>query len=133
MKIERMKRWVIAMLLCGLCHIGAFAYGYDKNAQSQNWGYQPVYNTVYATPSYRFQTTSAYIHASGGGEYNGMMPGNNGPRRSYAWDEVDDEDPIGTVPDPVPVGDMPWLLMLLLLTGYIAFRYHRQRKAHTLG
>ena len=134
MRIERMKRWVIAMLLCGLCHTAAFAYGYDQNVQSKDWGYQPVYQStattsyVSAAPTYQFRTTSAYISASGASEPYNPMSGPSGPRRGFAWTTPGiDDDPVGTVPDPVPVGDSPWWFVLLLAAGYIAFRSLRRR------
>ena len=126
MKIERMKRWVIVMLLCGLCHIAAFAYGYDQNTQSKDWGYQPVYNSGSSMPTYQFRTTSVYMNTLG--EPSSLRLRNIGPRRDpaapFSWD--DDDNPIGEVPDPVPVGDTPWFLMLLLAAGYIAI-YSRKR------
>lgn len=82
-------------------------------------------------PSYQFRSTSAYIHASGGATDNPLFrPG--GPRRATLWDDMtDDDDPTGVVPDddPAPVGDTPWLLMLLLAAGYVAYRAKNRRKA----
>ena len=128
MKIERMKRWVIAMLLCGLCHMGAFAYGYDQNTQSKNWGYQPVYNSSSSAPTYQFRTTSAYINTIGESRSAGFAATNSGPRRSSSspWEWSEDDNAIGEVPDPVPVGDTPWWLMLLLAAGYVAFRSRKR-------
>ena len=123
---NRFVRYVLIVLLCGLCHTAAFAYGYDQNAQSQNWGYQPVYNnTVASSPSYQFRTTSVYINSSGDSESENPL---YGPSRSPRGWGRPGGNPIGEVDDPVPVGDTPWLLMLLLAAGYIGFRYIRQRK-----
>ena len=135
MKIEKMKRWVIAMLLCGVCHTAAFAYGYAPNAQSKNWGYQPVYQSaattsyVSAAPAYQFRSTSVYIASSGESESDNPLLGSGLSRRTSPWDWSEEDDPIGEVPDPLPVGDSPWCLMLLLAAAYIAFRRLRQRKA----
>lgn len=135
MKIEKMKRWVIAMLLCGVCHTAAFAYGYAPNAQSKNWGYQPVYQStattsyVSAAPTYQFRSTSMYITSSGESESDNPLLGSGRSRRTSPWDWGEEDDPIGEVPDPLPVGDSPWCLMLLLAAAYIAFRRLRQRKA----
>ena len=133
MRIERMKRWVIAMLLCGLCHTAAFAYGYDQNVQSKNWGYQPVYNSGSSAPTYRFYTTSPYINTIGESRAASFAASNSKPRRSSSspWEWSEDDNTIGEVDDPVPVGDTPWWLMLLLSAGYIAFRSLRRRKAKT--
>jgi len=121
-------------MVCGMCHTAAFAYGYAPNAQSKNWGYQPVYQStattsyVSAAPTYQFRTTSAYISASGASEPYNPMSGPSGPRRVFSWTTPGyEDDPLGTVPDPVPVGDSPWCLMLLLAAGYIAFRSLRRR------
>ena len=119
-------------MVCGMCHTAAFAYGYAPNAQSNNWGYQPVYQStattsyVSAAPTYQFRTTSAYISTSGASEPYNPMSGPSGPRRGLINPGADD-NPIGEVPDPAPVGDTPWLLMLLLAAGYIAFRSIRRR------
>lgn len=122
-----MKRWVIAMVLCGLCHTGAFAYGYNQQAQSKDWGYQPVYKSVSApsycaaasAPTYQFRTTSVYIGAPGA-SYSPM-------RRSSSFPWGDDYEPggnaLGEVDDDFdePVGDAPWCLILLLAAGYIFY------------
>jgi len=146
---NRMIRWVIAMLLmCVLSHTAAFAYGYNQSAQSKSWGYQSTYQPTYqstyqptyqstpqktfdpnaAEPTFRFRTTSTYITTSSDAGSD-LFSGFSGPRRASMWDDIGEDDPVGVVPDPVPVGDTPWWLMLLLVAGYIAFRSFRQRKA----
>lgn len=122
-------RYVLIVLLCGMCHTVAFAYGYDHNAQSNGWGYQPLYSTTtpsatYSAPTYQFRTTSIYANSIN--ESNCFSQGNNGLRRTSSFD--DEDDPIGVVPNPTPLGDAPWLFILLLAAGYIAFRALRQRK-----
>lgn len=130
MRIERMKRWVMAMLLCGVCHTAAFAYGYHQDAQSKSWGYQPVYNASVSAPTYQFRTTSSYMNTVGYTDAESRLLGSNGPRRVSPWDSWSDSDnALGEVDDPVPVGDLPWCLMLLLVAGYIAVIFLRQRKA----
>ena len=138
MGIERMKnrfiRHVLILLLCGFCHTAAFAYGYDRNDQSESWGYQPVYNSSsVAMPNYQFRTTSVLIPARDQSESVAWMPGNSRPRRVGEWPGEDD-DPTGVVPDPVvPVGDAPWLFLLLLIAGYLAYRLHlKKRSPHLL-
>lgn len=136
MGIEKMKnrfiRHVLILLLCGFCHTAAFAYGYDRNDQSKSWGYQPVYQStattsyVSAAPTYQFRTTSTYISASGGPEPYNPLSGPSGPRRGLFNPTGD--DPIGTVPDPAPIGDTPWIFMLILAAGYVTFRYLHRRK-----
>jgi hypothetical protein len=127
---NRFVRYVLIVLLCGLCHTAAFAYGYNQSAQSKNWGYQPVYHSGSSAPTYQFRTTSAYINTIGESRANSLDL-NNLPRRtsSSPFDWSEDDDAIGEVPDPVPVGDTPWFLMLLLAAGYVAFRSLRRREA----
>ena len=124
---NRFVRYVLIVLLCGLCHTAAFAYGYDQNTQSKNWGYQPVYNSCSSAPTYRFYTTSPYINTIAESRANSLDL-NNRPRRtsSSPWEWSDDDNPIGEVDDPVPVGDTPWWLMLLLAAGYVAFRSRKK-------
>ena len=136
MGIEKMKnrfiRHVLILLLCGFCHTAAFAYGYDRNDQSNAWGYQPVYNSSsVAMPTYRFQSTSVLIPTRDQSESAAWMPGNSRPRRSGGWPGPEEEDdPTGVVPDPVnmPVGDTPWILMLLLVTAYYLIKRYRTKK-----
>lgn len=128
---ENISKWLIAILLCGLCHTAAFAYGYNQSAQSKNWGYQPVYQStattsyVAAAPIYQFRTTSVLIPTQDQSESAAWMPGNSRPRRVDGWS--DEDDPTGVVPDPTPIGDAPWWLMFLLAAAYSAFRHFRQR------
>ena len=137
MGIEKMKnrfiRHVLIWLLCGLCNTAAFAHGYDRNDPSKAWGYQPVVNTTISQPSYQFYSTSPYsspISVAKANSY-GM---HSKPRKTAGFgddpnEETDDE--IGVVhPDreEMPIGDTPWIFMLILATGYIAFRTLYQRK-----
>ena len=131
MGIEKMKnrfiRHVLILLLCGFCHTAAFAYGYD---QSKAWGYQQVYNSPsVAMPTYRFHSTSVLIPTQDQSESAAWMPGNSRPRRVGEWPGEED-DPTGVVPDPVdmPVGDTPWILMLLLITAYYLIKRYRTKK-----
>ena len=146
MGIEKMKnrfiRHVLILLLCGFCHTAAFAYGYDRNDQSKAWGYQPVYQStattsyVSAAPTYQFRSTSS-VYLTSSGHPASYVPGqqNNGPRRIRLSDPFEDEPgeddyPTGVVPDPAPIGDTPWLFLLLLSAGYLAFRY-RKKNPHS--
>ena len=134
MRNEKMKnrfiRHVLILLLCGLCHTAAYAVGYDRSTQSGSWGYQPVYNTRSAVPKYQFYSTSAYILPSG--TYHPAYSTVSKPRRTSPFDfDPSTDDPLGTVPDPLPIGDTPWIFMFLLATGYIAFRYLHHRKKET--
>ena len=130
----KIRKLVLIWLLCGLCHTAAFAYGYDRTDQSKAWGYQPVCNTSAQMPQYRFYTTSPYINSIGGSKFNSYGTSNGKPRKVAGFgddpnDETDDE--IGVVhPDrDMPVGDTPWLFLLLLATGYLIYRKVQRREA----
>lgn len=69
-------------------------------------------------PTYTFRTTSAYVPASRGGGEPVVLA--EGAAYSSPFDPTDEDDPIGTV-TPQPVGDAPWLLLLLLVAGYVLF------------
>ncbi len=131
MGIEKMKnrfiRHVLILLLCGFCHTAALAYGYDRNDQSKAWGYQPIYTTSSAMPSYQFRSTSVYLTSSG--HTASYVPGqqNNGPRRirlsdPFEGEPGEDDDPTGVVPDPAPLGDTPWLFMLILIATFYSIK-----------
>lgn len=129
---EKLRKWLIAMVfLCGLCHTEAFAYGCDQSTQpSKSWGYQPVYNSSsVAMPTYRFHSTSVLIPTQDQSESAAWMPGNSRPRRAGEWPGEDD-DPIGVLPDEVdmPVGDTPWLFLLLLIAGYYLIKRYKTKK-----
>lgn len=136
MGIEKMKnrfiRHVLILLLCGFCHTAAFAYGNDRNDQSKAWGYQPVYNSSsVAMPTYRFHSTSVLIPTQDQSESAAWMPGNSRPRRAGEWPGLEeDDDPIGVLPDEVdmPVGDTPWLFLLLLIAGYYLIKRYKTKK-----
>lgn len=128
--MERMKKYILMIfLVCGLCYTEAFAYGNNPNAQSQSWGYQPIYNSNFSAPTYEFYSTSPYINSVRQSQSGSISLGSSGPLRTTLWDMTDEDDPIGVVPDPVPVGDTPWCFMLLLAAGYMAFRVRSRRKA----
>ena len=128
---NRFIRCVLIILLCGLFHTAAYAVSYDRNTHSGSWGYQPVYNTRATLPKYQFHSTSAYIRPSG--TYTpAYSTVSSKPRKvvgTFPNDDTDDE--IGVVhPDreEMPIGDTPWIFMLILAAGYITFRTLYQRK-----
>ena len=138
MGIEKMKnrfvRYVLIWLLCGLCHTAAFAYSSDPDAQqSKSWGYQPVYSSSTTQPTYRFRSTSIYLHDTDKPEADaaaGRLPISGRPRRDPANPfDPNPDDPIGVVEDPTPVGDTPWLFLLLLSAGYLIYRKVQRREA----
>ena len=145
-------RYVLMLwLLCGACYTQSVASAATYTPQYASWGYKPLYSTaatqtrvvgsghaghsgatyqgIYSTanaavvatsvPTYTFRTTSLYITSSGKSGSMYSAPTGSGPLRTSSW--TDEDDPIGQVPD-VPIGDAPWLILLLLAAGYIAFR-----------
>lgn len=119
MTIERMKRWVIAMLLCGLCHTAAFAFQYDRNSQIQAWGYQPVYTNP-TVPTYEFYSTTPGAKSIMESKSKSYV------RKEWPATPGEEDDPSGVVPDPTPIGDAPWWMMFLLAAAYSAFRYRKK-------
>ena len=46
-----------------------------------------------------------------------------------SWSDENDPNEPGmgeVVEDPMPIGDTPWLFMLILAVGYLAFRYRKK-------
>ena len=134
MGIEKMKnrfvRYVLIWLLCGLCHTAAFAYNSDPDAQqSKSWGYQPVYSSSTTQPTYRFRSTSVYLHDTDKPEADaGRLLISGRPRRAI-WDDEPTGPGTGEVPEDMPVGDTPWLFLLLLSAGYLIYRKVQRREA----
>lgn len=94
-----------------------------------------IHSGISSQPNYRFQSTSILINSMNmAGPRMIDLIGDN----MFLSGEDDDEDfpgiggddnPIGEVPDPLPIGETPWLIMAVLAAGYIAFRYLRRRNA----
>ena len=128
-------------MLCGASYTLSIASAYDRNTSSQGWGYQPLQTSSSTTgytasyggtmttgkgaerPTFHFQSTSILISPSDMGRMQ-MMGGN--VLLSSIWDEPTDPG-VGEVPVDMPVGDTPWLFLLLLAVGYIALRSRRAK------
>ena len=80
-------------------------------------------------PSYNFQTTSAYRINAGASAQPVILAEN--AAYSSPFDPSDEDDPIGTV-TPQPVGDAPWLILLLFAAGYAFFRVHHNVKGERM-
>ena len=143
--------WMV-WLLCLGCLMPSAAYAYDRTPASASWGYQPLYSTASTRPNkpayklsgdvypaYRFRSTSpitnyqsqitnrqSQITNRQSPIANYQSPIITGPYKSseWNWGDPEDEDPIGVVPDPAPIGE-PWLLFLLALL-YLPIRYYRR-------
>jgi hypothetical protein len=117
-----------ACMLCGFSHMASAAFDYEQVAQPALWDKTPTL-TDDMNPTYQFRSTSSYTPIVGTTSYTSDGSGPIGePRRSQRrgpWDPPED-DPIGVIPSQ-PIGDVPWVLILLLAGGYIA--YSRKRKS----
>ena len=142
-------------LLCGASYTQSIASAYDRNTSSQGWGYQPLstmngsnYHATTAPGTYgtttsrttknplsgrsdfpvlRFRSTSAYADKFDM-QYTPLMGGEVVLMGDIWTDENDPNEPgMGeVVEDPMPIGDTPWLFMLILAAGYLAFRYRKK-------
>lgn len=134
-------RYVLMLwLLCGTCDTVSVASASMQTPQYASWGYQQLpsmgtacnqHTTVYTgatPPSYQFKTTSAYVFTSGKC-YQPVGIRENRMLRSIFDEPGEDDDPTGVVPDPVPLGEVPWLIMLLLAAGYLTIC---SRKRHPI-
>lgn len=123
-------------LLCGASYTQSIASAYDRNTSSQGWGYQPLstmngsnYHATTAParsdfPVVRFRSTSAYADKFDM-QYTPLMGGGDVVLMGDPWGEPDDPG-LGELEDQMPIGDTPWLFMLILAAGYLAFRYRKK-------
>lgn len=105
------------------------SYQFRSTSSVNRTGTQSYYGT--ATPSYSFKTTSSYAPTVSTSVYPvEETSGFSGPRKAkmFSWDEdVEQYDPIGVVPNPLPVGDIPWLLFALAAMAYVVTKKHKSR------
>lgn len=84
--------------------------------------YDPAFQDgVKASTYFQYTPADALLSDNSSG-IGGFHPG---MRRSSGWDDTDDEDPIGVVPNTTPVGEPLVLLALALL--YTLFLFFRGR------
>ncbi len=112
-----------------------------QSSRADSWGYRPVrsiapVNDSYqkdAASRYQFQSTSILLTSDDNSPFGTTY--RPGLRRSPWDDEGDDtEDPLdpednptGTVDDPLPVGSP--LILLLFAFAFFGFSYYRRRNA----
>ena len=123
-------------LLCGASYTQSIASAYDRNTSSQGWGYQPLstmngsnYHAMTAParsdfPVLRFRSTSAYADKFDM-QYTPLMMGGDVVLMGNSWEEPDGPG-VGELEEEMPLGDTPWLFLLLLSAGYLAFRYRKK-------
>ena len=131
MKLNQYKWILVLWMMCGSATISC-AYAYDRSAQSASWGYRPVYTTTNSTeeaytlssdvyPTYEFQSTSPYSSVVGksvrrSGKDGGVIG---------EWPSGDPEDdPIGVLPDKLPIGE-PFILLALALLYILGIAIRR--------
>ena len=147
-------RYVLMLwMLCGASYTLSIASAYDRNTSSQGWGYRPLQTSSSTTgytasyggtttrgrvaerPNFHFQSTSVLISPS---DMERMqMRGGGVVLMGDPW--TDDQDPtepgMGELVEPeevdMPVGDVPWLFLLLLITAYYLIK--RCSLLHSLG
>ena len=130
-------------MLCGASYTLSIASAYDRNTSSQGWGYRPLQTSPSTTgytasyggtmttgrvaerPTFHFQSTSILISHSDM-EPMRMIGGN--ALLSSTWDDEPTEPGMGELPVDTPVGDTPWLFLLLLIAGYLAYRQEQAKK-----
>ena len=124
-------------MLCGASYTLSIASAYDRTTSSQGWGYQPLQTSSSTTgytasyggtttrggvaerPTFHFQSTSILISPS---DMEPMqMRGGNVVLMGNPFDEPT-EPGLGELEDPMPIGDTPWLFLLLLAVGYTVCR-----------
>ena len=150
-------RYVLMLwMLCGASYTLSIASAYDRNTSSQGWGYQPLstmngsnYHATTAPGTYgtttsrttknplsgrpdfpvlRFRSTSAYADKFDM-QSRPLMMGGDVVLMGDIWTEGPTGPGTGEVEDPTPVGDTPWLFLLLLATGYLIYRKVQRREA----
>lgn len=116
--ISKQKRW-LAVWLLWCCTMGsAFAYTQQTTMPSA-WGEKPTLCRD-IDPSYHFRTTSSMAPVVGETSYitTTYTPiGGSRPQKTNGFNDAED-DPIGVVPDPTPVGE-PMAVLLVLALGYV--------------
>ena len=95
-----------------------YAFTYGQASEPASWGRTATLSDD-VRPSYSFRSTSSYTPVVGSTSYlsDGSGPISS-PRRAKSWDPWDEpeDDPIGVVPNPAPLGEP--LILLLLALGY---------------
>lgn len=130
-------------MLCGVYHTSSIASAYDRNTSSQGWGYQPLQTSSSTTgytasyggtttmgkvaerPTFHFQSTSILISHS---DMEPMQMRGGNALLSSIWDDEPTEPGVGEFDPQVPVGDTPWLFLLLLIAGYLTYRQEQAKK-----
>ena len=118
--------WLFAIwMLCGIPLTNVEA----QVSKPAAWRTTPTLSSD-ITPGYQFRSTSTYAPVVGTTSYTSTTvyaPGAASvhPNRSKLWDDTEEENPVGQVDDPAPVGEP---FVLLLLAGLFVI-YKKRRTA----
>lgn len=146
-----MDRSILAIILLGLTVLSP-AYAYTPSYQAASWSaansvsagtYRPVYGTsssAATAPKYQFQSTSSFSSIVNSAAYNEIPAYMFNDRTPSSGPVIlsdplapgdpftpgdPTEDPIGTLPDPMPIGEPFILLAFALLYALIRYKKHR--------
>lgn len=104
---------------------------YTQATMPSSWSTTPTMSSSVQT-SYQFRSTSSYAPSGRVQVYAvGASSPSYSPRRNDppGWPPGEEDDPIGTLPDPTPVGE-PYIL--LLFAGIYALYYIHRKYRKTL-
>lgn len=102
-----------------------------------NTAYNPINGTVIgktSSPSYNFRSTSVYNPVTSNARFTPIADrsasiAHGRIRKTGSWDAPDDEDdPIGQVPNPQPVGS-PFIMLAMALLFVLYKRYYTRKSA----
>ncbi len=117
-------RWMIAaLLMLGWLPVSAQTEAFrTSSAATDQWTMTNSHYQTAEAPSFQFRSTSPYtalVNSTSTVGAPAYAP--SGPRRG-PWDPPED-NPIGVLPDPAPLGEP--LILLLLATLFILFKKKR--------
>lgn len=134
--VQRMKilKWVMAawLILWGSMSSASFGQTYGVTYRGGSSSHRVVCTTAQTntSPAYQFKSTSAYTSGIGSAyapqlsePFAASAP--NRLRKEGLGDPSDDDNGVGEIPDPAPVGEP---FVLLLLAGLFVL-YKRRRTA----
>ncbi|MBO5619450.1 MAG: hypothetical protein J5902_05640 [Paludibacteraceae bacterium] len=141
------KFLLMAWLLMPIAGVSA-SNANDRTPAYASWGYKPLYSTATAkpqgrvyqlsgsVPTYHFRSTSPYSYVPGQTTTQSSVPSvlpsrprkvGEGGGSEWNWGDPGEEDPIGVMPDPQPVGE-PLVLLLMAALYLLCARLYGKRK-----
>ena len=138
---EKIYNWLVTigfwlLVLCTPCSAYGQQYGtLYKGVSTYRGSYASV--PTYSAPTYEFQSTSAYGSSLSTYTYTSKVyepfapaPYVEGGMRRDIWSDEDhdpdtDDNALGIVDDPAPVGE-PWILLLFVLL-YLIYTVYKKK------